>query len=92
MSISITEDIRSITELKRQTHQILEQIGETGRPVVVTVNGKAEAVLMDAALYEKHIKALNMAKYLLAAEEDVQTERTRSFDSFLKDFKRAKKV
>jgi prevent-host-death family protein len=92
MSISITEDIRSITELKRQTHQILEQIEKTGRPVVVTVNGKAEAVLMDAVMYEKHIKALNMAKHLLAAEEDVQSKRTRSFDSFLKDFKRAKKL
>lgn len=92
MSISITEDIRSITELKRKTHEILEQIEKTGRPVVVTVNGKAEAVIMDAAAYEKHIKALNMARHLLAAEEDVQSKRTRSFDAFLKDFKRAKKV
>ena len=53
MSLVITEDIRSITELKRKTNSILEQIHRTKRPVVLTVNGKAEAVLLDAKEYEK---------------------------------------
>jgi prevent-host-death family protein len=48
MPINLAEDIRSVTELKRNTRDILQQIHRTVRPVVLTVNGKADAVLMDA--------------------------------------------
>jgi prevent-host-death family protein len=59
MLISITEDIRSITDLKRNTNAVLEQIHKTKRPVVLTVNGKTEAVLVDAKEYEKITNAFN---------------------------------
>ena len=45
MPIHLTDDIRTVTELKRKTREILRQVHETRRPVVVTVNGKADAVL-----------------------------------------------
>ena len=60
MTISITEDIRSITELKRNTNAVLDQIHKTKRPVILTVNGKAEAVIVDAKEYEKITNAFNL--------------------------------
>ena len=48
MAISLTEDIRSVAELERNTQQILDDMHKTGRPVILTVNGKADAVLIDA--------------------------------------------
>jgi prevent-host-death family protein len=87
-----SEDIRSVTELKRKTKEILSQVHRTKRPVVLTVNGKADAVLMDTKTYEKHLKAGNMARLLVRAEEDVTAGRTRSMRSFLKEFKHARKV
>lgn len=92
MSINLTEDIRSVTDLKRHTREILQQIRQTGRPVVLTVNGKADAVLMDAKTYEKHLKASNLSRLLAAAEEDVTVGRTRPMRQFLKEFKNARKV
>ena len=92
MSLNPSEDIRSVTELKRKTKEILSQVHRTQRPVVLTVNGKADAVLMDTKTYEKHLKAGNMARLLARAEEDVQAGRTRPFRSFLKEFKHARKV
>ena len=92
MSINITEDIRSVTELKRNTREILRQIRKTRRPVVLTVKGKADAVLMDAKTYEKHLKASNLSRLLAAAEEDVAAGRTRPMRRFLKEFKNARKV
>jgi prevent-host-death family protein len=65
MTISITEDIRSITDLKRNTNAVLEQIQKTKRPVVLTVNGKAEAVLLAAKEYEKITSAFNLLKLIL---------------------------
>lgn len=92
MAISIIEDIRSITELKRDTNAILRHIHTTGRPVVLTVNGKAEAVLMDAAEYEKNTQALNLLKLLIPAEEDVKEGRTDEAASFFREFKRGKDI
>lgn len=87
MSLRPSEDIRSVTDLKRNTKEILSQVHRTKRPVVLTVNGKADAVLMDTKTYEKHLKASNMARLLARAEEDVAVRRTRPIRSFLKEFK-----
>ena len=60
MALSITEDIRSITELKRNTNDVIKHAHKTKRPVVLTVNGKAEAVVLDAGEYEKMASAFSL--------------------------------
>ncbi len=92
MSLNPSEDIRSVTDLKRKTKEILSQIHRTKRPVVLTVNGRADAVLMDTRTYEKHLNAGNLARLLARAEEDIAAGRTRPIRSFLKEFKHARKV
>jgi prevent-host-death family protein len=92
MPLHPSEDIRSVTDLKRNTKEILSQVHRTKRPVVLTVNGKADAVLMDTKTYEKHLMAANMARLLARAEEEVHAGHTRPIRSFLKDFKRARKI
>ncbi len=90
--ISPSEDIRSVTDLKRNTRDILDHLHATGRPVIVTVNGRADSVLLDVRVYEKHLQALNLRKLIAPAEKDVAAGRTRSARTFLKEFKRAKRV
>ena len=92
MSMKPSEDIRSVTDLKRKTKEVLNHVHRTQRPVVLTVNGRADAVLMDTKTYEKHLKASNMMRLLIQPEGDVITERARSMRSFLKDFKHARKI
>ena len=92
MTLSITEDIRSITDLKRNTNSVLEQIHKTKRPVVLTVNGKAEAVLLAAKEYEKITSAFNLLKLLMPAEEDLKNGRYNEARDFFKEFKRDKKI
>lgn len=90
--ISLSEDIRSVTELKRNTRDILDHLHATGRPVILTVNGKADSVLLDVHVYEKHLHAGNLAKLLAPAERDAASGRTRPARAFLKEFKHAKKI
>ena len=92
MAISLTEDIRSVTELKRNTRQILAHMHKTGRPVILTVKGKADAVLIDAKTFEKHLKASNLAKLLAPGEEDIAAGRTREMGQVLREFKDAHKI
>jgi prevent-host-death family protein len=55
--LNFERDIDSMTNFKRQTAQYLERLHKTGQPVVLTVNGKAEVVVQDAAAYQKLIEA-----------------------------------
>ena len=62
MALTPSEDIRSVTDLKRKTKEILNHIHRTQRPVVLTVNGRANAVLMDTKTHTKHLHDGNMAR------------------------------
>ena len=48
MEIDIEQDIVSVTDLKRRTKSVIEHVHGTRRPVVITVNGRADVVLMSA--------------------------------------------
>ena len=92
MSLNLLEDIRSVTDLKRKTREILQQIHRTGRPVILTVNGKADAVLIDAKTYEKHLMAFNLARLLSEGEDDIAAGRVRGARTVLREFKNAHKI
>ncbi len=46
------QDIRSLTDFQRNTKSHLKRLKATGRPAVLTVNGKAELIVQDAAAFE----------------------------------------
>ena len=50
--MDITKDIRPLTEFKRETLRFVARLKETGRPSVLTVNGKPSVVVMDAAAWQ----------------------------------------
>jgi len=90
MPISLSEDIHSVTDLKRRTREIVDQLHRTGRPVVLTVNGRADAVLLEVKTYETLLKSANLARLLAPAEAEVAAGRTRPALDFFTEFKRAR--
>ena len=92
MPVSITEDIKSVSDLKKRTKEIFEQLHRTGRPVVITVNGKPDVVLLDATQFEKKLKAFNIAALLAEGEADVRAGRVRSAREALRELKHAPKI
>jgi prevent-host-death family protein len=51
--LDITSDIQSLTTFRRSSGDFMKQLKKTKRPVVLTVNGKAAAVVQDAAAYQR---------------------------------------
>ncbi len=92
MNLNVVEDIRSVTELKRNTREIIDHARRTGRPVILTANGKADAVLMDAETYERQLGNANLAAMLAAGEADIAAGRARPARAFLREFKRGRKI
>ncbi len=54
---NIETGIDSLTQFKRQTAEYLERLHESGEPLVLTVNGKAQVVVQDAAAYQRLVEA-----------------------------------
>jgi prevent-host-death family protein len=51
--MNIARDIQSLSAFKRNTSEVIKQLKETGEPVVLTINGKAELVVQDAGSYQE---------------------------------------
>ena len=59
--INLTRDIHSLTEFKRNTNLYAKQMKDTGDPVVLTVNGRAEFVIQDAESYQALVERAEQA-------------------------------
>lgn len=88
--LNISRDIHSLSSFKRNTLEFIEQMKQTGEPVVLTVNGKAELVVQDAESYQKLLDALERLEAIAGIKqglEDVEAGRTVS----MKEFKQEQK-
>ena len=92
LTLSISKDIKSVSDLKKKTNEIFKQMHDTGRPIIVTVNGRPDAVLLDVEVFEKRLNSLNLGLLLAEAESDVREHRTRKARAFLKELKSSAKV
>jgi prevent-host-death family protein len=83
--LDISRDIHSLTDFKKNTSEFVAQLKETGEPVVLTINGKAELVVQDAAAYQKLRQIAEEARVLEGIRrgiEDMHAGRTMSLDEF----------
>jgi len=87
MSVSIVEDIKPLEEVEANLRAAIEQLHETGRPIIVTQHGKADVVMLDAADYERQVKTADLAVLLLEAEHDIAEGRTIPVEELVREFR-----
>jgi prevent-host-death family protein len=51
--MDIARDIQPLTYFRRQSAEVVKRLKTTRRPMVLTVNGKAELVVQDAESYQR---------------------------------------
>ena len=51
--IDITKDIQPLTTFRNNSVKMMQRLKKTRRPIILTVNGKPEAVVQDAAAYQR---------------------------------------
>ncbi|HET7230100.1 MAG TPA: type II toxin-antitoxin system Phd/YefM family antitoxin [Longimicrobium sp.] len=67
------EDIYSLTDFQRNTREHVKRLQESGRPAVLTVNGRAEVVVQDAASYQVLMERVERAEAILAIQEGLES-------------------
>lgn len=69
--LDLNRDIDSLSNFKRNTPEFLRQLKESGHPVVLTINGKAELVVQDSASYQKLIELADRAERMEALQASI---------------------
>jgi len=87
--LDITKDIQSLTTLRRRSGEFMKQLRKSKCPVVLTVKGKAAAIVQDAEAYQR---LLDIAALADAGEgirqglEDIREGRLRPAREFFEEF------
>jgi len=93
--MNITSDIKPVTYLKSRAAELLNQINETHRPVIITQNGEPRAVMQDPKSYENMRNAIGLLKLISAGETDIREGRVMRheevFDALEDDLKASMK-
>jgi len=69
--------VKSISTLKANAAEILQELTELRRPLVITQNGEAKAVLQDVASYDATQETLALLKILALGQAQVVAGKVR---------------
>jgi prevent-host-death family protein len=89
--IDPSRDIHSLTDFKRKTTEFMKQLKETGSPVVLTVNGKAELIVQDAAAYQKLLELVEQVETIAGIRrglEEMKAGKGRPASEFFAEMER----
>lgn len=89
--MNITSDIKPITYLKSKAADLLNQINDTHRPVIITQNGEPRAVLQDPKSYEDMRNAIGILKALSQGEADIRNGRFKSQENVFNEIENSLK-
>ena len=87
--LDIAKDIQSLTTFRRRSGDFMKQLKKSQRPVVLTVKGKAAAVVQDAAAYQRLLDIAarsDSEEGIRQGLEDAKKGRVRPAREFFDDF------
>lgn len=87
--MKLSRDIQSLSVFKRDSSKFLKQIKKTGEPLVLTVNGKAAAVVLDPDSYQNYLREKDWQDTMTAlkqARADVKAGRVQDAEDFFREF------
>jgi prevent-host-death family protein len=89
--IDITKDIQPLTTFRNNSVKFMKRLKKTRRPIILTVNGKPEAVVQSAAEYQRLLDlaaAADVSEGIRQGLEDMRKGRTRPADEVFEEMRR----
>ena len=75
--LDLANYIRSLSDFKRNTVELIDRLRKTGHPLVLTINGKAEVVVQDAGAYQTLLDRVEAIEGIQRGLADVKAGRTK---------------
>ena len=80
--------IKSISYLKTNTAAVVRHLAEQRKPMVITQNGEAKAVIQDVASYEETQETLALLKILALGNRQIEEGRVAPIADVVKRLRR----
>jgi prevent-host-death family protein len=87
--LDITHDIHSLTTFRRRSGDFMKQLKKSKRPVILTVRGKAAAIVQDAEAYQHLLDIAARADVLEGIRqglEEAKQGKGRDVEEFFAEF------
>lgn len=75
-AIDLRDDIQPVSEFRANAAEALRRIRESGRPLVLTHNGRSAAVVMDVGAYQAMVDELGVLRDVAEALAENRDGRT----------------
>lgn len=78
--MNLVENVQPISYLKTNTSDVVKQVQETREPVLITVNGKVQAVIQDPLSYQNMHDQLMMLRILAHGQKQIEEGKVTDHD------------
>lgn len=93
--MKFSEDIKPISYLKTHASEVIRDVAENQKTIIITHNGEAKVIVQDVKVYEKTQEGIALLKILALSGKEIKKRKyktlDKSFDNVRKridDFKR----
>ncbi len=73
--MKLSTDVKPITYMKTHSSDLIKELKENKKPIVITQNGIAKAVVIDIDSYEKQKDTMMLLKLIAQGEKDIKEKR-----------------
>ena len=86
--MKLSESVKPISYLKTHASEVIRDVSENYKTILITHNGEAKAILQDVKVYEKQQDAIALLKILALSSKSAKEGRTKSFNKTFSDLKK----
>ena len=86
--MKISTDIKPVSYLRSKAADMLKQVNETHRPIIITQNGEPKAILQDPKSYENMRNMIGMLKLISLGEEDIRNGKSKKQSEVFSDLEK----
>ena len=88
MEINASQDVKPISDFRKDSAKVLKRLKETKKPVLLTQHGRSVAVLLDVEEYESREYDRQLARAIAEGLDAVAEGEVHSHASVMRDAKR----
>ena len=86
--MQLGQAIKPVSWIKENATQMIRDIEESGKPVVITQNGKAKAVVLDIHRYDELQESLALLRMLATSTDQMNAGQYRPADELFDELER----
>ncbi len=78
--MKFSEDIKPISYLKTHASEVIRDVAENQKTIIITHNGEAKVIVQDVKVYEKTQEGIALLKILALSGKEIKKRKYKTLD------------